>query len=57
VLGLALSLVACDRSESPAPKSTPPGPAEFRELDRGVGLMGQFDFASAHEIFNGLASR
>ena len=26
------------------------------ELDRGVGLMGQFDFAAAREVFAGLAS-
>jgi Tfp pilus assembly protein PilF len=56
-LALALSLVACSRSDAPTTKHAAPGNAEFQELDRGVGLMGQFDFASARELFAGLASR
>ena len=33
-----------------------PNATELAELDRGVGLMGQFDFAGAREIFAGLTS-
>jgi Flp pilus assembly protein TadD len=57
VLALALSLAACGRSDAPPTKRSIPGNAEFRDLDRGVGLMGQFDFAAAHEQFATLASR
>jgi Tfp pilus assembly protein PilF len=53
---VALGLAACERAESPG---TPfaPTEAERAELDRGVGLMGRFDFASAREVFGSLAER
>jgi Flp pilus assembly protein TadD len=34
-----------------------PTEAELAELDRGVGLMGKFEFAQAHELFARLAER
>ncbi len=51
---LILSLTACGRAGSGA---TPPTATEQAALDRGVGLMGQFEFAAAHDAFAGLASR
>jgi tetratricopeptide (TPR) repeat protein len=53
VIALALWLGACERSNKPVP----PTPAELAELDRAVGLMGQFDFATAQGVFAGLAAR
>lgn len=50
---LALPLGGCGRSEAPAT----PDAASFRELDRGVGLMGQFDFSAARTVFAALAAR
>ena len=52
VAALALALSGCRRSEV----SSPPSPAELSQMDRGVGLMGQFDFAAAHDVFAALAS-
>ncbi|HEX7157323.1 MAG TPA: hypothetical protein VF229_08935, partial [Burkholderiaceae bacterium] len=55
VLGAAtLLLSACGRSGGSA--SGAPTAAEQAELDRGVGLMGQFEFAAAHDAFAGLAA-
>lgn len=34
-----------------------PTPAELAELDRGVGLMGKFEFREAHDLFARLAER
>ena len=34
-----------------------PDAAELAELDRGVGLMGQYDFAAAHQVFAHLTKR
>ncbi len=34
-----------------------PTPAELAELDRGVGLMGKFEFREAHDLFARLAKR
>lgn len=48
----ALALAGCGRSDV----TSPPGPTELAQLDRGVGLMGQFDFAAAHDVFASLAS-
>jgi len=56
-LALALSLGGCGRGDVSSAKSAPPSGTELAELDRGVGLMGQFDFAGAHDVFAGLASR
>jgi Tfp pilus assembly protein PilF len=53
VIALVLCLAACGRSETPVA----PSAAEQAELDRGVGLMGQFDFATAREVFAALVSR
>jgi tetratricopeptide (TPR) repeat protein len=53
-----LVLAACSRQEEPAAKAAAlPGSADFAELDRGVGLMGKFDFGPARDVFAGLASR
>ncbi len=53
VMALALSLGACQPDNEPAA----PTAAELAELDRGVGMMGQFDFTAAHDVFAALALR
>jgi tetratricopeptide (TPR) repeat protein len=57
VAALALSLGGCGRGDVSGAKPNPPSAAELAELDRGVGLMGQFDFAAARDVFANLASR
>jgi Tfp pilus assembly protein PilF len=57
VAALALSLGGCGRGDVSGAKSNPPSAAELTELDRGVGLMGQFDFGAAREMFATLALR
>lgn len=57
-LALALALASCGKSEPPpAAKVEVPGAAQLAELDRGVGLMGRFEFAPAREVFAALAAR
>jgi tetratricopeptide (TPR) repeat protein len=55
-LVLALLATACDRGTPPAAKPSAPGAAEYAELDRGVGLMGKFEFEAAREVFARLAA-
>jgi tetratricopeptide (TPR) repeat protein len=57
VAALALSLGGCGRGDGSGARSTPPSAAELTQLDRAVGLMGQFDFAAARDVFASLAAR
>jgi tetratricopeptide (TPR) repeat protein len=57
LVAASLSLGGCERGGAPGAASNPPSAAELAELDRGVGLMGQFDFAAARDVFAALASR
>jgi tetratricopeptide (TPR) repeat protein len=50
-------LAACGREAPPEAKPTVPGAADYAELDRGVGLMGKFEFAQARDTFAKLAER
>jgi len=56
-VALALSLGACGRGDVSVATPKAPSAEELGELDRGVGLMGQFDFAAARDVFAGLVSR
>ncbi len=44
-------LAACTGGEAP------PSSADLAELDRGVGIMGKFEFDAARDVFVGLAKR
>jgi len=46
-----LLLAACTASEAPPPA------ADVAELDRGVGVMGKFEFDNAREVFAALAKK
>jgi tetratricopeptide (TPR) repeat protein len=46
-----LLLAACTASEAP------PSASELAELDRGVGVMGKFEFATARDVFASLAKK
>jgi tetratricopeptide (TPR) repeat protein len=55
-LCLALVLVGCGKAPPPAAaRSEAPAAAQRSELDRGVGLMGRFEFDAAREVFERLA--
>lgn len=58
-LGAVVSLAACERGQPPAAPtnaaaSAAPSPAALAAMDRGVGLMGQFDFDAARTVFAAL---
>jgi predicted Zn-dependent protease len=56
-LVLALALAGCDKAPAPVAQPQEPGPTQLAELDRGVGLMGRYEFGPAREVFAALASR
>jgi Tfp pilus assembly protein PilF len=55
LLVLAVFLTGCN--DARPPKTSPPSATELAELDRGVGLMGRFDFAAARDVFAALVIR
>ena len=47
---LWLMLTGCGAANTPGAPAHPDA-AAYSELDRGVGLMGQFDFEQARQVF------
>ena len=58
IAAIALAMVAaCGRESPPEAKPAVPGAADYAVLDRGVGLMGQYEFAQARDAFAKLVER